>query len=171
MAASSFNPYALVNLLPAGTIHLPVSPDESYCNHHHGEDGWHSFQGQSLLKRLVTPEDDALLRELDFLINHLFISCTYRLGRLGNFLHIRVYLIPHDLKNVQGKLRIRDEATVLAPGRKFLKVLLQRIVQDDMLWEGDDVSSSHIPRPFLPQSIVRDRQICAWINNADEKPM
>jgi hypothetical protein len=112
-----------------------------------------------MLHQLVSPEDDSLLRELDFLINHLFISCTCRLGRLGNVLHVRVYLIPHDLANVQGRLRVRDEATVLAPARRYLKVLLQRIVQDDTLWEGDDAFSSCPPKPFIPQDIVRDNYI------------
>lgn len=107
-----------------------------------------------MLQRLLTPEDDLLLRELDFLITHLFISCTCRLNRLGNVLNVRVYLIPHDLANVQGRLRIRDEATILAPARRYLKVLLQRIVQDDTLWEGDEASSSKSPKPFLSQDIV-----------------
>lgn len=156
--------YALANLLPAGTIHLPVSPHEFSCDHHHCEDGWHNFRGQSMLQRLVTPEDDSFMRELDFLIDHLFISCTCRLGRQGNVLHIRIYLTPHDLKNVQGRLRVRDEATVLAPARRFLKVLLPRIVQDDTLWEGGDTSSSYSPIPFLPQAIVCDYQTCAQIN-------
>jgi hypothetical protein len=154
IAACSRSTYALANLLPAGTIHLPISPDESSCDHHHGEDGWHTFRAQPMLRQLVSPEHDTLLRELDFLINNLFISCTCRQSRPGNVLHVRVYLIPHDLANIQGKLRVRDEATILAPARRYLKVLLQLIVQDDMLWEGDDVSSSHLQKPFLPQDIV-----------------
>ena len=109
-----------------------------------------------MLQQLVSPEDDSLLRELDFLIDHLFISCTCRLGRQRNILHVRVYLTPHDLTNVQGRLRVRDEATVLAPARRYLKVLLHRIVQDDTLWEGDDVPLSHVSRSFISQDIVRD---------------
>jgi hypothetical protein len=154
IAVSPLGPYALGNLLPAGTIHLPVSPSESSCDHHHDEDGWHTLRGRPILQRLLTPEDDLLLRELDFLITHLFISCTCRLNRLGNVLHVRIYLIPHDLANVQGRLRIRDEATILSPARRYLKVLLQRIVQDDTLWEGDDASSSESPKPFISQNIV-----------------
>jgi hypothetical protein len=109
-----------------------------------------------MLRQLVSLEDDSLLRELDFLIKHLFIYCTCRLSRLKNVLFIRVYIIPHDLSNVQGSLRVRDEATILAPARRYLKVLLQRIVQDDTLWEGDGVSLSHVSRPFISQDIVRD---------------
>jgi len=107
-----------------------------------------------MLQRLLTPEDDLLLRELDFLITHLFISCTCRLNRLGNVLHVRIYLIPYDLANVQGKLRIRDEAAILSPARRYLKVLLQRIIQDDTSWEGDEASSSKSLKLFLPQEIV-----------------
>jgi hypothetical protein len=152
----SLNPYALANLLPAGTIHLPVSLDGHYCDHYHAEDGWHAFRGQPILQRLVTLEDDSFLRALDFLIKHSFISCTCHLGRLGNVLDIRIYLIPHDLKHVQGRLRVRDEATVLAPARRYLKVLIQRIVQDDTLWEGDDMAPPCSPKLFLSQNIVRD---------------
>ena len=155
IAAPALTPYALGNLLPAGTVHLPITPDESSCDHHHSEDGWHAFRCLPMLQRLVAPEDDLLLRELDFLIAHSFISCTCRLSRLGNVLNVRVYLIPHDLANVQGRLRVRDEATILAPARRCLKVLLQRIVQDDTLWEGDDASSSKIPRLFLSHDVVR----------------
>jgi hypothetical protein len=149
----------LNDLLPAGTIHLPVSTDESLCDHHHSEDGWHVFRTKPMLRRIVSPEDDSLLGELDFLINHSFISCTCRLNSLGNVLHVRVYLMPYDLANVQGRLRLRDEATILIPARRYLKVLLPKIVQDDTLWEGDDVDSSHRPRLFLSQDIVSCRSL------------
>lgn len=70
-------------------------------------------------------------------------------------MYLRVYLVPFDLANVQGRLRTRDEATILVPARKCLKSLLQQLVTDVALWEGNDEPSSSTPRSFIRQDIVR----------------
>lgn len=155
----SLNSLAINKLLPAGTIDLLLSPSDTSCDHRHAEDGWHALCSQTMLHYLAVPEDDSLLHELGFLMKHSFVSCTCRLGTLGDILHVRVYVIPYDLPNVQGRLRIRDEATILAPARRYLKVLFQRIMQDHNLWEGGDASLSHGQRPFICQDIVSDLHI------------
>lgn len=155
----SHSPLALSNLLPAGTIDLLLSsndsmlPSECPCDHRHADDGWHILHIQMLLRRLATLEDDSLLRELEFLVKHLFISCTCRLGPLGDILHVRIYVIPYDLANMQGRLRMRDEATVLAPARRYLRRLFQGITQDNSLWQRDNASPG-IRKPFICQQTV-----------------
>lgn len=151
---SSADPYSLLKLLPAGTIHLPLSQPAFTCDHYHTEDGWHAFRGQALLQYVASIEHDSILRELDFLMKHSFISCTCRLGKLGDVLHVRIYIIPHDLLNVQGRLRVRDETTVLAPARRYLSVLLPKIIQDASCWKGTSDSWSGAHKQFLRQDIV-----------------
>lgn len=152
--SSSHNPFALANLLPAGTLHLSLSPNDYVCDHSHLEDGWHALRTDLVLQNLTSTDDDPLLREVAFLVKHAFIYCTCRLGQNGNTLTIRVYLIPYDLSNVQGRLRVRDESTVLAPARRYLKVLLQRLAQDSSLWEGAEVNPHVALSLFFPHEKV-----------------
>lgn len=149
------NPYALANLLPAGTIQICVATHE-ICSHAHAEDGWHFFEGRSLLDHLTSSEDDSFVQQLIFLVENRFISATCQLTPSRKTLHVRIYIIPYDLANVQGKLRVRDEVKVVAPARRYLKVLLPRIIQDVRQWEGIESEGSMSGRRFLPQDIVCD---------------
>jgi len=45
---------------------------------------------------------------------------------------LRIYFIPYDLPNVQGKLRVRKE-NVLNPAKRYMRNLVPRISQD---WMG-----------------------------------
>ena len=151
---SNDSAFALANLLPAGTLHLSLILNNYICDHSHLEDGWHALRTDLVLQNLMSEEDDSLIREMAFLIKHAFISCSCRLSHNGNSLTIRVYLIPYDLSNVQGRLRVRDESTVLAPSRRYLKALLQRLAQDSDLWEGAEVNPHTAPSPFIPHEKV-----------------
>lgn len=134
---SDASPFALCKLLPAGTISLSLVPEayHLFCDHVHAEDGWHTFRGSVMAGHLANIDDDGFCRELDFLIKNHFISATYRCSQLiGVF--IRIYVIPYDLGNVQGKLRVRKEA-VLGPARRYMRALLPKIVQDRSNWEGN----------------------------------
>ena len=94
---------------------------------------------------MLVPNDTPLLRlrQLDFLAKHSFIAATCRLDAVATTLFVRIYLIPWDLPGVHGKLRVRDEVSVVAPARRHLRSLLTEIVQDDDAW--DALSSPHGP--------------------------
>jgi hypothetical protein len=147
------SPYALVNFLPAGTVQIPISPHHS-CNNEHAGDGWHSFNKESLLPHVISSEDESFVQQLDFLVKHKFVSATCRLNGARNSLFLRIYIIPYDLANVHGALRVRDKAKVVAPARQFMKALLPRILQGRLQWEGIESETSTDSRPFLPQDIV-----------------
>jgi hypothetical protein len=164
--------YSLENLLAAGTVVVNLNPDvqESVCNHTHAEDGWHPFQN-NLFKGHLTVEDASVCREIEFLVQHRFISVTYRLGSLTR-VFLRIYIIPFDLANVQGKLRVRKEV-ILGPARRYLKTLLPKIVQAADNWNGDGFPghypslilsakvASYFPREKGPQYILV-RIIALW---------
>lgn len=155
---SSGSPFNLLNLLPAGTYSLPLIPRESTsCNHRNTEDGWHNFQ-ESIIHHLFAP-DDSLLRELSFLVHHSYISVASHIKPSGDMLVLRIYIIPHDLPNVQGQLRVRDETKSLGPARRYLRMLLPRLVQGPELWEGSEAPLSSPPRSLIPPVIVSDKII------------
>ena len=146
---SSDSPYALRNLLQAGTITLAVS-GPLVCDHgSHAEDGWHHFDESEIISHLSEPQCAVFCRELDFLINHSFISVTYRRANDG-WIVLRIYLIPYDLPNVQGKLRVR-KSIVLNPAKRYMRSLLARIVQDQSGWLG---LSPRDGNDLIPEIIV-----------------
>jgi hypothetical protein len=155
MVAEAKNPFALMNLLPAGIVLVTLSILEDRKFILTAEDGWEEFDTPCFLSRVICPEDDALIRELDFLVNQKFIVATCRLRPVKekSMLFIRIYMIPFDLANVQGRLRVRDEA-IMVPARKYLKVLLPRIIQDHSHWDARGSSSTGSTKLFFPQTIV-----------------
>lgn len=136
-------PYSLGNLLAAGTLVVNLDSDiqEFICNHVHAEDGWHPFQ-HNVLKDHLAIDDASLCKEIKFLTEHRFVSVTYRAASLRR-VFMRIYFIPFDLANVQGKLRVRKEI-ILGPARRYLRALLPKITQDSDSWNGNDLSS-HCP--------------------------
>jgi len=133
--------------LAAGTlvVNLDFDVQEVICNHTHAEDGWHPFE-HSVLKDHLAVDDANVCREIEFLVQHRFIAVTYCLGPLPR-VFLRIYIIPFDLANVQGKLRVRKEIT-LNPARRYLRTLLPKISQNSVNWNGDgllDHSSTLIP--------------------------
>jgi hypothetical protein len=154
-AADHFSdPFSLQNLLPAGTLTLPISRDHAYS-----AEGWHTFVGKALLPHL-TDQDETLCRHLDFLVEHEFLSIECKIGDSGTALILRIYLVPYDLPGVQGKLRVRDESSVLKPARLCLSNVLPQIVQEECLWDAHDLdSSSNSLRYFLDSKVVSIRCI------------
>ena len=141
--------FALQNLLPVGVLNITVVVEDQatictvLCGHSHAEDNWHAFNGSTLLSHLTSLEDDGFCRELDFLIKHDFIFVTCRLDKKQTLI-VRVYLIPHDLPNVQGRLRLRKEA-VLSTARRYLSILLPRIRCCQKGWDGYDQECQSCP--------------------------
>ena len=130
------NPYAVANLLPAGTLRIPFAETdpEISCDHRHGDSGWHKFTDTSIALLVEPVAHGQLCRQLAFLISHRFLVVTYRLVPLENAICLRVYVVPYDLANVQGQLRIRDETTVLKYAREYMKLILPLIKQDHEEW-------------------------------------
>lgn len=129
-------PYSLSNLLPVGNVFvkLGVELQQLICDHAHAQDGWHNFNAHSIIPHLSDPEDISFCRQIEFLVKHRFIVATYRTAHDAT-MTLRIYLIPYDLSNVQGKLRVRAE-NILAPAKRYLRHLLPRIISNDELWDG-----------------------------------
>ncbi|PPQ63287.1 hypothetical protein CVT24_006812 [Panaeolus cyanescens] len=71
---------------------------------------------------------------------------------------VRIYIIPYDLSNVQGRLRTRKEA-IVSPARKYLQRLLTKISQNIESWNGNGIGTGL--SPFFPDS--EDRRTLADI--------
>jgi hypothetical protein len=150
-------PFALQNLLPAGTLSLPISQTDlrKICNHSHTTEGWHSFLGVSFLPQVTDQENETLCRHLEFLVQHKFLVVQCKIGDSGRALILRVYFVPYDLPGVQGKLRVRDEATDLRPARVCLRNVMPRIIQEKSVWDAHDLDPSpSSPRFFLDSETV-----------------
>ncbi|KAF9484636.1 hypothetical protein BDN70DRAFT_872149 [Pholiota conissans] len=135
-ASTSDSPFALRHLLALGTIlvNLHVAFEHQICDHTHAEDGWHYFKGHSVVPHLSNPTDIELCQKLDYLVQGQFIAATYRSNSIG-LMDVRVYLIPYDLANIKGKLRVRKES-ILNSARMYLRNLLPQISQNTERWMG-----------------------------------
>ncbi|KIL67165.1 hypothetical protein M378DRAFT_191789 [Amanita muscaria Koide BX008] len=134
------SPFDLKNLIPVGVVNIDVLDEDgetaaALCVHTHAEDDWHAFHGSALLTHLTSMADDSFCKELDFLIQHHFVSATYRFDDNRRSIIVRIYLIPYDLPNVQGRLRLRKEA-ISSPARRHLSALLPRIRCCREDWDG-----------------------------------
>ncbi|KZT69833.1 hypothetical protein DAEQUDRAFT_726146 [Daedalea quercina L-15889] len=133
------DPYErLSSFLPAGTITIPLQSNDVTCSHAHAADGWHTLPSAAALEPLLAPDDGPLLRlrQLNFLVKHHFVAATCKLDATSSILYLRIYLIPWDLPNVHGKLRVRDEGSIVTPARRHLRSLFAEIVQDDDAWDA-----------------------------------
>lgn len=128
------DPFAQRHMLAAGAVAISTTHIRVICNHLHVEGDWHPFELTSLLPLIKSAEDESTLRSLDFLVKHQFISVTIRQASSLDIVYFRIFLIPWDLANVQGRLLRRDEATILSPARKFLRNLLPRISRCPDMW-------------------------------------
>jgi len=150
-------PFAVQNLLPAGTLSLPISQTDlaNICNHTHTTEDWHSFPGKALLPYLTDQESETLCHHLDFLVERKFLIIKCKVGDAGLALILRIYLVPYDLPGVQGMLRVRDETSDLKPARQCLRNVLPLIVQEMSLWNACDLDPSpSSPRYFLDSKTV-----------------
>jgi hypothetical protein len=146
-------PYAFHHLLPAGILRMSVQSSRISKNNLQSEDGWHTFIGDLLVRAVATTEDETMLRSIDFLVFHRYVSVTYRVAQSLQSLLLRFYIIPCDLVGVGGKLRVRPEATVASHARKYMSTLFPLLEQSLDLWNGCGASSPC--GMFLPRNIVR----------------
>ena len=151
------SPYEkLYNFLAAGTVTIPLQCRDVPCSHLHATDGWHVLPSAATLEPMLVPNDTPLLRlrQLDFLMKHSFIAATCRLDAVVNILFVRIYLIPWDLPGVHGKLRVRDEISVVAPARRHLRNILAEIVQDDDAWDALSPPGGESAKQFFGHETV-----------------
>lgn len=143
-AITDNSPFAQRHLLAAGTLVLPTSGKQPPCNHAHCEDFWHSFQSDALVSLMTSTDDERTIRSLSFLVQHEFVSVTVQQASTRDTVFLRVYLVPWDLSNVQGRLLRRNEGPVLSLARKLLRSLLPSISQNPAHWQGvaSDASSN-----------------------------
>ena len=150
---SSSNPFALHKLVAAGSLALTMSKGEEsvICRQPLAEDRWHSIADPNELRTLLPLNGQVFLFELAFLVKHKFVCATYSARR--NTLFVRLYIIPFDLPNVQGQLRLRDQVTILKPAMGILQRVLSEVSIDKGSWEGGRNLVYHCER-FLPVSQV-----------------
>lgn len=154
------SPYALGNLFGVGTIALQVSVElhRQFCSHAHAEDDWHHFDAHAVLPHLSNEDDIVLCQELAFLTKERFVSLTYRASQDGMMV-IRVYLIPYDLSNGQGVLRMRKD-NVLNPARRYMRGLLPRISQSPEKWDALEQTQEDcfmLPDTTVCQNVIYSR--------------
>ncbi|KAG1855044.1 hypothetical protein C8R48DRAFT_720376 [Suillus tomentosus] len=153
------NPFALDNLLSAGTISVDVQGRHLHCAHGHESDTWHPVPSQ----QLPVCVDDDVFCKISFLTEHQFLRATCRLGTSQRVLYIRIYLVPTDSPIVKESLRYRTEV-ILKEGHRHLQALLPSIVQDQRSWNADELSSNSQPQNyFLPRDL--DNRTMAEIYN------
>ena len=109
-----------------------------------------------MLPHLANSTDSSICDELDYLIKHRYILASYRYHVSADLVYIRIYIIPYDLPNVDGKLLLRPE-NVAKPARLYLKRLLPTIDKTLSKWEGYSdilVSSTFPSEPFSFSNVV-----------------
>ncbi|KAH8828285.1 P-loop containing nucleoside triphosphate hydrolase protein [Flagelloscypha sp. PMI_526] len=147
-SSSSSDPWSLQHFLKAGVILLNVSSSFiNTCDHIHTEDGWHIFNPQVALGYLQHAKDDSLCRALNYLNANHYLRTTFDRPRQGTTLIIRIYLIPYDLSNVRGVLRIRKET---GTAKHHLRHVLPYIMRGCLLW-GGELDGLEYARHFLPE--------------------
>ncbi|KAI6005771.1 P-loop containing nucleoside triphosphate hydrolase protein [Pisolithus albus] len=119
-------------------------------------------------KYATPPARPNLLRGIGFLTDNLFLRATCKLDRSGQVLLIRVYLIPHDLPSVQGRLRCRS-AAVVKEGRRYLHRTLSFISRSPRLWKAEEPILSWETDPFLPRKL--DNRTMAEIYSDLDSPV
>jgi len=158
------SPYSLSNLLHAGTIEFSIRTRE-FCTHGHAEDGWHPFRSGVLLPHLSNADDASICTGLDFLVDHQYLSASYRFHDSAEHIYVRIYIIPYDLPGVEGKLFLRSEV-VTRRARLYLRRLLPMIDQNLEKWQGHldiDLCQPPLIQPFLDSTAVRSTDLTSSI--------
>ncbi|KAH7921384.1 hypothetical protein BV22DRAFT_1038738 [Leucogyrophana mollusca] len=140
------DPFSPQNLLAAGTIRVDDAQISVPCDHRHSLDAWHFLPVRELSHR----PDDTLFCGLGFLAEHSYLRATCRFGVGGTTLFVRVYLVPYDLRDVQGKLRNRSEG-VVKTAKYHLQALLPQIRQDLESWNAQEPTACSPCPSFVSQ--------------------
>lgn len=149
------DPFAVENLLPAGCLIVPVKNVPEYWSAQ--DDRWHDIRHINMTNHISVQSDELTWLHLKYLEKNDFLRVQGRLGLTGDNIHLRVFLVPFDLPNVQGRLqtRRRDQA-VLKDACRYLKVVLPQLLQGRSGWDADESAPSGSTRKtFLDTNMVR----------------
>ncbi|KAI6045621.1 hypothetical protein EDC04DRAFT_2634069 [Pisolithus marmoratus] len=162
--ADDSNLPALEDLFAAGTITLAVHSNGVSCSTTDGN----SWRLLPVAREPSKRPQDPLLLGLWFLADNLFLRATCKFDRSGQVLFIRIYLIPHDLPNVQGRLRCRS-APVIREGRRYLHSTLSLVSRSSRLWNAEELVLSSECDHFLPRKL--DNRTMAEIYSDLDSPV
>ncbi|KAJ3894949.1 hypothetical protein GG344DRAFT_39846 [Lentinula edodes] len=163
--SASSNPFALCNLLQAGTVQIELKSKNMLCCNTHAEDGWHLFNEVDLNGK-VQASSENLLESLQILTSQRLMVATF------NNVHpdmpslvIRIYLVPYDLPGMNGSLsyhaRKRENAQGHGLARRHMSILLPQIRRDQLSWSFGTADLNHNPPSIL--SNLTDRKQLAEI--------
>ncbi|THV03958.1 hypothetical protein K435DRAFT_714928 [Dendrothele bispora CBS 962.96] len=144
--------FSLSKLIPAGTVEIHLHPDslQPYFASV-AEDGWHHIDVPVFENfRFV---DEVFLQTIPFLLRNHFISTTF-FSYTPTILITRIYIIPYDLPNCQGRLSYRARSReVLLASQTYMLQLLPLISQVLGNWHGSGLIQDTIS--FLDSSADR----------------
>ena len=130
---TNLDTFLALGILP---LQMDVEVLDQLCSHHHTDNVWYDVLEPKTLKSILRfDEVEAIVDMVNFLVKHHFIAITCRFVQ-PRHLPLRIYIIPYDLPNVQGRLRLREEA-ILATARQYMGVVLPQILSNPPLWEGN----------------------------------
>jgi hypothetical protein len=122
---------SLENFLPVGCVfvNLSIQKQQQICAHVHAQDGWHYFQGQTIIPHLSNSEDISLCRQIETLMRRQIITATYRAAdNEALSLTLRIYLIPSD--------SVEKAHLDCYYQRKYLRELLLRVIKNQESWSA-----------------------------------
>lgn len=126
---------------------------------------WIPFTGSGAdAKFLIAHMDSCLekpfsVQDLLFLIFNEYILATCKVlqvartnGSYGTCVILRVYIVPHDLAGMQGRLRRRSAQKVIKPAMKILPTLLDKVCRLKDIWQGESMASVGQSKQIIPTS-------------------
>lgn len=157
--SASSNPFALCNLLQAGTVQIELKSKNMPCCNTHGEDGWHLFNEIDLNGK-VQASSENLLESLQILISQRLMLATFCVNNVHSDMPsivIRIYLVPYDLPGMNGSLSYharKREAQGHGLARRHMSILLPQIRRDQLSWSFGTADLNHNPPSILSNSTV-----------------
>ncbi|KZV71605.1 hypothetical protein PENSPDRAFT_605479 [Peniophora sp. CONT] len=147
------DPFTIENLLPGGSLIFPVQNVPEYWTAR--DDRWHDSRHINLANHLASQSDELSWLHLKYLDKYDFLRVQCRLGLSGESLYLRVFLVPFDLPNVQGRLQTRRrDPAILKDACRYLKVVLPQLLQGRSEWDANESSPSRSkPKTFLDTNL------------------
>ncbi|KAJ3846868.1 hypothetical protein EV368DRAFT_52122 [Lentinula lateritia] len=159
--SASSSPFALCNLLQAGTVQIELKSKNMPCFHTHAEDGWHLFNEVDF-NDMVQASFEHLLESLQVLTSQRLMVATFCVNNVHSdmpSLIIRIYLVPYDLPGMNGSLsyhaRKREHAQGHGLARRHMSILLPQIRRDQLSWSFGTADLNNKPTSILSNSTDR----------------
>ncbi|KAJ4484665.1 SNF2 family N-terminal domain-containing protein [Lentinula edodes] len=176
ISSMSSSPFALCNLLQAGTVQIELNSKNMPCYHTHVEDGWHLFNEVDL-NGMVQASSEHLLESLQFLTRQqltVATSCVNNVHLEMPSLVVRIYLVPYDLPGMNGRLsyhaRKRENAQGHGLARRHMSILLPQIRRDQLSWSFGTADMNQNPPSILSNSTDREQLAEIYANIPSPTP-